>query len=145
MGPVQPGDSATAMAILVSNILEEMDESFADMPPAILHHVANKLVSFPEEEFPEEEFHPNAEVETTDQTKRKRNYYKAGPVEEANWFIRYLATPRCIKKVKNPRHPRGIEFCRNFTVSYEIYEKLLDLTLAKGWYDPSRKSVTGRP
>jgi hypothetical protein len=55
------GDSNAVMAILASNILEEMDESFAKMPPAILHHVVNELVSFPEEEFPEEECHPNAE------------------------------------------------------------------------------------
>jgi hypothetical protein len=38
------GDSNAAMAILASNILEEMDESFAGIPPAILHHVANELV-----------------------------------------------------------------------------------------------------
>jgi hypothetical protein len=136
------GDTDAAMAILASNILEEMDESFAGIPPAILHHVANELVSFPEEQCqPKAE----AEAEASHRTKRRRNHFKAGPLEEANWYLRYLSTPRCIENAKNPQHPRGIEFRRNFAVPFEIYEKLLDLTLAKGWYDPSRKSATGRP
>jgi hypothetical protein len=63
------GDTDAAMAILASNVLEEMDESFAGIPPAILHHVANELVSFPEEQFPEEQCQPEAEAEASHRKK----------------------------------------------------------------------------
>jgi len=73
--------------------------------------------------------------------KKRRAYYEKGTVEETNWYRRYLATPHRIADVKNPCHPKGIEFRRNFSVPHQIYVTLLHLTLDDGWYNPNRKDA----
>ena len=76
--------------------------------------------------------------------KKRRAHYEKGTVERANWFRRYLATPHHISDVNIPSHPKAIEFCRNFSIPYSIYESLLHMTINNGWYDQNRRNVTGK-
>ena len=117
---------------------------FEDIPDGIRYSIDKELVTFKEAiSHPKQLGLQDNEKVDGRFVKKRRTYYEKGTVKEANWYHRYIVTPHHIADVKNPCHPKGIEFRRNFSVPYQIYETLLYLTLDNGWYDPNCKNATG--
>ena len=72
---------------------------------------------------------------------RTRAVFDHEPLHESNWHRRYLLQAA---NARNPKHPRGKEFRGLFSVSFERFEDLVELTTSRGWYDPTRRDSAGR-
>lgn len=140
-------DANSSLVALASQVCSGL-EVFANIPDGIRYSIAKELVTFEEALSPPRQALSPPRLEDSEQVdiitvKRRRTHYEKGTVEDSNWYRRYLATPHHIADVKNPRHPKGIEFRRNFSVPYQVYETLLQMTLENGWYDANRKNAIG--
>jgi hypothetical protein len=71
-------------------------------------------------------------------------YFGREPLEQSNWWRRYLATAMHKTNASNPSHPKGKEFRSEFGVPFEIFASFVSMTVEKGWYDPLRIDAIGR-
>jgi Plant transposon protein len=82
----------------------------------------------------------------------KRNRKNSEPKEDSNWWRKYLA-PTKVDQIKEternepvpPASTRAAEFRSMFRVPFAVFEKLKELTIAKGWYDPTASNAAGEP
>jgi hypothetical protein len=119
-------DANSSLVALASQVCIGL-EAFANIPDGIRYSIAKDLVTF-EESISQRRLHNDEQVDGRT-VKKRRAHYEKGTVEDANWYRRYLATPHHIADARNPSHPKGIEFRRNFSVPYQVYNTLLQLTL----------------
>jgi hypothetical protein len=68
----------------------------------------------------------------------QRNTIPRENTQESTFFLRYIVPAQREDIMSNPYGIFGLEFRMMFRVPYVVFEKLIEITLAKGWYDPNR-------